>query len=211
MSERPGDPIRLVLDWHALGQSAGLRRNTAGFADVKLLAESSSRENPLVINAFLYAFLCPAKNFDLFLQEDVEVISTDLARIEAKMKSLEAFEREASALPDRDLRRVYLAARKFAARKSALDERRVLATLLFSGPSTATQIVQDLGMSENLAVRILRVLDPVAEEQDQCVFAIRSDTDTLAVVLQLLQSTLGLDPVRVLRRRIDARNAEALP
>ena len=118
------------------------------------------------------------------------------------MKSLADFERDATRLRETGLRTIYLAARNVATRKSARDEQRALATLLFSGPSTAEQLAEDLGISKNLAERILRVLGAVIEERASGRFALRADTDTLAVVLQLLRGTLGLDPIRVLRRRI---------
>ena len=198
------DDVSLVLGWHDLGESADLRRNTAGLGTIKSLAEQANSEKPLVINAFLYAFLCPAKNFDLFLNENIDEISSGVASIEKKMNSLADFEREATGLREASLRDVYLASRNVAARKSARDEQRTLATLLFSGPSTTEQIAEDLGISENLAGRVLRVLGSVVEEQAGR-FTLRADLDTLAVVLQLLRSTLGLDPIRILRRRIEAR------
>lgn len=105
MNEPNKDDVGLVLNWQSLGESAGPRRNTAGFGTIKTLAEQA--------------------------------------------------------------------------------------------------------ISENLAGRILRVLGPVVEEQVPGCFTLRADTDTLAVVLQLLRSTLGLDPIRVLRRRINARQSEA--
>ena len=74
MTDASRDDIALVLDWDGLGESAGLRRNEAGFGTVKSMAERASVDNPLVLNAFLYAFLCPAKNFDLFLTESTAAI-----------------------------------------------------------------------------------------------------------------------------------------
>lgn len=209
MKQLGKDQVNLVLDWHDLHESPGLRRNTAGFDTIKSLAEQANRDKRLVINAFLYAFLCPAKNFDLFLKENTDEISSDIATIEKKMKSLADFEREATSLRETGLESIYLAARNVVARKSARDEQRTLATLIFSGPSTTEQIAEDLGISENLAGRILRVLGAVVEEQASGRFALRAGTDTLAVVLQLIQSTLGLDPIRVLRRRIEAQKSEA--
>jgi hypothetical protein len=203
--------VQLVLDWNDLGASASLRRNTAGFATIKSLAAQTNSGRPLVINAFLYAFLCPAKNFDLFLKENIDAISGTIVRIEQKMNLLTEFERRGLGLREPGLRNTYLAARNIVARKNARDEQRTLATLLFSGPSAVNQIAQDLGVSENLAERILRVLDPVTEEPAPGRFRLRADTDTLAVVLQLLRSTLGLDPIRVLMRRIEARKSEAAP
>lgn len=207
MSELAACHVELVLHWRQLDGLAGLRRNSTRFVDIRTLAEQATRERPLAINAFLYAFLCSAKNFDLLLKESVEAIASELAAIEGKMRALEAFEREARPLPTSGLLEIYLSARNWAARKTARDERRTLATLLFSGPSTAEQIARDLGINENLASRCLCVLAPLAEEQDPGVFALHSDADTLAVVLQLLRSTLGLDPLRVLRRRTEVRKA----
>lgn len=201
--------IALVLGWNGLGETAGLRRNSVGFDKIKELAEKASSDNPLVMNAFLYAFVCPAKNFDLFLRENIDEISGDITSIAGKMDALEAFERNATSLRDAALCETYLAARDVAARRSARDERRTLATLLFSGPSTAEQIAQDLGIGEGLAARILRALALVIEEKEAGAFTLRSDTGTLAVVLYLLRSTLGVRPVYVLQRRIAARKSEA--
>jgi len=205
MNDASGDHIKLVMTWDKLGETAGLRRNQAGFGSIKTLAEKATSDQPLVINAFLYAFLCPAKNFDLFLNENVDAVADDVGSIRSKLNLLEDFERDGKALSDPDLQRLYIAARNTVARKNARDERRTLATLLFSGPSSVEQVAEDLGISENLASRMLRVLGPVAEQTEQGHFALRTDTDTLAVVLHLLRSTIGLDPIPVLRRRIEAQ------
>lgn len=201
MAEVSRDDITLVLGWDDLGASAGLRRNQAGFTTIKAMAEEATAENPLTLNAFLYAFLCPAKNFDLFLRENLQAITSDIQSITERMKEIEAFERDAASLND-GLRMTYLAARNVVARRSARDERRTLATLLFSGPSTARQIAEDLGIAEGLAVRTLRTLASVLKQQPGGQVVLRSDPDTLAVVLHLLRSTLGIDPIRVLERRL---------
>lgn len=84
-----------------------------------------------------------------------------------------------------------------------------LARVAIRPGSVGIKTLAEQAISENLAGRILRVLGPVVEEQVPGCFTLRADTDTLAVVLQLLRSTLGLDPIRVLRRRINARQSEA--
>ncbi len=208
MTDASRDDIALVLDWDGLGESAGLRRNEAGFGTVKSMAERASVDNPLVLNAFLYAFLCPAKNFDLFLTESTAAISSDIQEISAKIESLSEFERDAVDQPPAGLRETYLVLRNVVARRTARDERRTLATLLFSGPSTSAQIANDLGIGPGLAERVLRALAPVLERHDGDAYALRTDTDTLAAVLHLLRSTLGVDPLGVLQRRIAAQSAE---
>lgn len=196
--------IKLVLGWDDLGATAGLRRNQAGFSKIKEFAETATEADPLVINAFLYAFLCPAKNFDLFLREDLEAISGDVRQISRKMAQLTEFEREARALMGSPLRELYLALRNVVARHSARDERRTLATLLFSGPSSVDEIAMDLGISCNLAGRAVRTLAAVLVDPGAKKLALKPDTDSLAVILHLLRGTIGSDPLAVLERRLAA-------
>lgn len=209
MGDASRDDITLVLGWEGLGESAGLRRNEVGFETVKAMAEKASPENPLVMNAFLYAFLCAAKNFDLFLTANTDTIASDTKAISAKMDSLADFERDARNWPPASLRDRYLALRKVLARGTARDERRTLAALLFSGPSTSVQVAEDLGMSTGLAERILRALAPLLERHNDDAYALRTDTDSLAVVLHLLGSTLGVDPLGVLQREIATHRTES--
>ncbi|MGI9511221.1 MAG: hypothetical protein ACR2QJ_17925 [Geminicoccaceae bacterium] len=209
MADTPNDDVNLVLGWDGLGASAGLRRNDTGFGTVKSMAEEANADNPLLLNAFLYAFLCPAKNFDLFLSENTGAIAGDIKAISAKMDLLSDFERDARNWPPTSLREGYLALRKVIARGTARDERRTLATLLFSGPSTSAQVAEDLGINTGLAERILRALAPVVERHDDEAYALRTDTDTLAAVLHLLGSTIGVDPLSILKRRIAANSAES--
>jgi hypothetical protein len=198
------EDVALVLSWEDLGDAASLRRNTTGFDKVKELAVKASPDAPLKLNAFLYAFLCPAKNFDLFLTEDTGTIREGVSEIAEKMDLLSRFEREAKETVPEWLLSTYLALRNVVARRTARDERRILAALLFSGTSTAEEIAADLGISGNGVERVLRSLEPVLRHPDEHRVALRADTDNLAVVLQLLRSTLGVDPLAVLQRRIAA-------
>jgi len=193
--------VSLVMGWSAPGSGKELRRNTAGFSAIKERVAKSNDGNPLEINAFLYAFLVSAKNLDLFLRVNSESIKEDLKQIREKMAALECLEREGSN-PNNDLLlSTYKSIRPVAARPSARDEQRTLAMLLFSGPSTAEQIKEDLDIDKNLAERILRALSVlvVQTEEDPNIFVLRSDTNSLAVTLYLLQYTLGIDPLRVLQ------------
>ena len=200
--------VSLILGWDDVGDTAEFRRNSTAFGVIKALAAEASREKPLRLNAFFYAYLCPAKNFDLFLEENVDEITSDIADIESKMGHLEAFEREAEAI-DKTLRKTYLAVRHVAARANARDEQRTMAVLLFNGFSTADQLAMELGISENLAERCCRALHPVITEDDKGRFALKNDNETLASVLYLVRATLGLDPVSVLKRRIAAASARS--
>lgn len=211
MTQPPDATVKLVLGWKELSEDAKLRRNEAGFDRVKQLALEASADQPLKLNAFLYAFLCPAKNFDLFLTESMEEISEDVAAIDVKMNKLAEFEREAKKPPEPSLREPYLAVRAVVSRRTARDERRTLATLLFSGPSSSHQIAEDLGIPSDLAERILRALAPVVEHDDKDgAHVLHTDTDSLAATLHLLRSTLGVDPLAVLQRRMGTRRSEGI-
>ena len=197
--------VALILGWDDLGAAAGLRRNDAGFGDIKKRVTQTDGEKPLKLNAFFYAFLFPAKNFDLFLSEDFKAVEKAIGEIEKKIRQLLEFERTACDDTPTALRNSYLALREVIGRGTARDERRTLATLLFSGPSTAEQVARELGITANLVDRMFLALSPVLESSGEQSVALRADTNSLAVVLYLLRSTLGVDPIAVLRRRIDAQ------
>lgn len=209
MSRDGKDTVALALGWDALGETAGYRRNSVGFGQLKEDARAAAESGTaLRVNAFLYAFLCPAKNFDLFLQENFDAVAGQVDRIQEAMLALQHFERTGDDGLDSHLRSTYLALRRVVARRSARDERRTLATLLFSGPSTPEQISQDLGITVNLVERTLLALALVVDVSEDGTHVLNSEPESLAVVLQLLQSTLGFDPIRVLKRRIEARESE---
>ena len=193
--------ISLVMDWSAPGSGKAFRRNTSGFSTIKDYVAKVRDGRPLEINAFLCAFLMKAKNLDLFLRVNNESIKDHLKQISTKMAALENLEREGIVPSDDLLFNTYMSIRAIAARPSARDEQRTLATLLFSGPSTPEQIEADLGIDKNLAERVLRTLSPlvVQTEEDSNCFVLRSDANSLAVALYLLQYTLGVNPLRVLQ------------
>ena len=201
MSDTGHYDITLVIDWPTLANGESLRRNTTGFGTIKNLIAASRDNEPLEINAFLYAFLVSAKNINLFLKANDERTKAPIQTICDKMNAIARLEREGTKPEDDSLLRIYKRTRLIAARPNTRDEQRTLATLLFSGPSTPEQIEADLGIDKNLVARIFRALSPLIEqtEADSNRFVLRSDHNSLAVTLYLLQYTLGLEPVRVLQ------------
>ncbi len=189
--------VRLVWDW-----PGSIRRNEIGFGQIKQMVLSSNDTTPCQLNLFLYSFLCPAKNLDLLLTEALTV--ADAEKFESIQKNLNIIEHfERSGIVKRNQEMVckkWLEIRKVAARANARDEQRTLATLLFSGPSTTDEVAKDLGISVNLAQRIMRAVQSVLTTAmpEDGRYQLDTDTDSLSATLYLLKCTLGLDPTAVL-------------
>ncbi len=157
------------------------------------------------IDAFAYAFLKGAKNIDFFLpeQRDIDRSDADLYRnriawYRHQTGLLERLERRGArgGLADSDSL-AYCALRRILTRASARDERRALAALLVSGPSTIEQISEDLGLSYTLGPRILPTLESIGVLQRRGEqYLIR--TDALPRTVFLLRETLGIDLLGVL-------------
>ena len=147
------------------------RRRARGFSGIKRFVARLSacaerletvKSIDVEVDAFAYAFLCGAKNFDFILplapNQKVSVpgfLYDEYQHAWAKtLQQLELFETSGQPLPkaERDL---YLGIRKILGRPGARDEFRALATLLVSGPSTGSEISKDLGMPYDLSDRIL--------------------------------------------------------
>jgi hypothetical protein len=182
------------------------RRRAGGFGPLKdflacaLTPELGAREIECRFDAFAYAFLSSAKNMDLLLPVNANAVlppsefAGELRRLSANLRRLSVFERTGKRPGDAVMTKRYLATRRILSRASARDERRVLATLFVSGPSTAREISDDLGISQNLAARILGLLG-----ESGCVsarsgnrYAIDHDHRSLAVAYYLVRETLGL-------------------
>ncbi|MEM7311034.1 MAG: hypothetical protein AAF682_30470 [Planctomycetota bacterium] len=123
-----------------------------------------------------------------------EVASTALERFERRGHELPLFwgPKRGYLPPPDEVRERYLALRRAVARPSARDERRVLALLVFSGPSTFDEVEQDLGLRAGLAPRLLAPLLDTG-----CLTLLngryRLVERTLPVVLFLLREKLGID------------------
>ena len=182
------------------------RRRTKHFQKIKkfvsnLFELSCSDQGPFdikcKINLFAYAFLKGAKNFDLFLpvSEDNNGFKDKLRLWENQLADLENFERQGIPFPsDSPLRsEQYLALRRIIARPSATDERRTLATLLVSGPSSIEEISIDLELNYTLGQRTVGVFhdQAILERDSKGIYVITEDA--LPLVVFVLRETIGLD------------------
>ena len=195
-----------------LGLDRLFRRRIRGFDPINQfvgalasLPSSPAFPQPLVchIDAFAYAFLKGAENFDLLLPLD-DTANVDFRNTRASwiktIKALENFERLGKALPAEAsvTAEAYLAIRNIFARPSARDERRALATLLLSGPSTLEEITLDLGLNYTLGQRTLAGFESIAvvEKRSNSVFSIAESA--LPRVVFCLRETMGVDPLSAL-------------
>ncbi|MEM9088242.1 MAG: hypothetical protein AAGC93_05800 [Cyanobacteria bacterium P01_F01_bin.53] len=169
------------------------------------------------VDLFAYAFLAGTKNFDLLLpltpNNNIAIaqVQTDCA---LALRALENFERTGTLPPKFDEldAQQYLAIRRVISRPSARDELRTLATLMVSGPSTAPDLVRELGINEGLAQRMLGLFESIGiftrwgEEPgrrvEEPVFVI--DKVAIPLVVFCLRETLGLDLLSNLSVLMDA-------
>lgn len=156
------------------------------------------------IDAFSYAFLKGAKNFDIIMSE-TDKVEGAYRKIRKSLldeiAQLEEFEREGYKPTDEKIMENYLALRAVIASLSARDERRALATLLVSGPSTSQQISQDLAMPYGLSDLVLPIYKKIGvveqrEEFGEINFAVKKEA--LARVLFCLRETMGIDFISIL-------------
>jgi hypothetical protein len=189
------------------------RRRAEGFTEIKefvgaLTTIATSEEGigtvRCHIDAFAYAFLKGAKNFDFLLPEEKDKsgpFRLILPKWEEKITALEEFERTGeSPPPEIELfKEQYLDLRKIITRKSARDERRSLATLLVSGPSTLKEIKDDLGLNYSLSQRTIGTfteIGVVIQRQDDERYVISQEP--LLIVVFCLREVMGLDYLSVL-------------
>ena len=198
------------------------RRNVNGFADIKQFVASLisivTKEEGIgdvycLMDVFSYAFLKGAKNFDYQLPEiknnfHKDIVRSDLYReCEGKwskeiLPALEDFERIGKPFPEGFSveKEKYLRLRDILSRGSARDERRSLATLLVSGPSTMKEISEDLGLNYTLGNRILGIFADkdikVVDIQNNGKYVIYQDK--LPLVVFFLREIMGLDFLRSL-------------
>lgn len=188
-------------------RSRGFKKIQAFFAVLNEIVQQQA-DLPNIqceIDAFAYAFLKGAKNVDFFLpeQRNVDQGDSDLFRNRIVWhrrltRQLERFERRGSrtGLPASETEG-YCELRRILTRASARDERRALATLLVSGPSTVEQISDDLGLPYTLGPRILPTLEGIGVlERRDGQYLIR--VDALPRTAFLLRETLGIDLLEVL-------------
>lgn len=186
------------------------RRRVGGFTHIKKFAGKLNEvltftkdlgDVECEIDVFAYAFLKGAKNFDFFLPETKEkkgLFRAIYPQWRKEITGLESFERDGRPSTGTDIS-AYLKLRCVVSRKSARDERRALATLLVSGPSTREDVTEDLSLPYSLAERILPTLQDVGVV-DICNEKYIIKTDALPRVVFCLREVMGLDLLPVLAR-----------
>ncbi len=199
------------------------RRKVKGFDDIKkfvaslmsIVTKEDIGDVYCLMDVFSYAFLKGAKNFDFQLPEIKDsvpegIVRSDLFReYEEKWREkilpvLEDFERIGKPFPNgfseqfKIDKEDYLGLRAILSRGSARDERRSLATLLVSGPSTMKEISEDLGLNYTLGNRILGIFVDIGivkiQDNDKYIISF----DKLPLVVFFLREIMGLDFLRSL-------------
>jgi len=205
------------------------RRNKKGFGGIKKFVSSLmsvDSENDIgniycLMDVFSYAFLKGAKNLDFQLPEikkdfpkEVDKIlkslNLDLFRKFEKewreniIPTLEEFERMGKSFPENfEINNDdYLDLRGILTRTSARDERRSLATLLVSGPSTMEEISEDLGLNYTLGNRILGVFADIGVVETQGNDKYVISLNKLPLVIFFLREIMGLDLLRLVKEEI---------
>ena len=189
------------------------RRRAGAFSDIKRFVGGLSElvvSNPSLgvvrceIDVFAYAFLKSAKNFDFFLPENQEktgLFRDTYPKLQKELAALESFERQGKIITAIDTK-AYLDLRRIVSRKSARDERRTLATLLVSGPSTKKEIKDDLGLPYGLSERILPTFKNIGVVKSEVVdsennrYVIREEA--LPRVIFCLREKNGIDLLETL-------------
>ena len=188
--------VVLHLEWsEELKATPPMKRRVDGFNDIKQHI-AKARDGEIHLHAFTYAFLRKAKNIDLYVEADDKRVQQKLYCINRSVQALEALERDGAHLKAEhaSLKPIYLALRRVVARAGARDERRALVHLLMNGPCTDADLAADLVLSENLAIRIRKALQPGLGDPDgQGHYGI-SDA-ALPVVVFLVRETTGIDPL----------------
>ena len=185
-------------------------RNINGFGEIKsivsdlffILNIDKLKYSPLChLNAFTFAFLAAAKNYDLFIAIDnKQEVKEKVEQLVAEINSLTEFERIGKPLAEKygSLKAPYLSLRQMIARPSARDEQRILALTLISGSMTFEKLEAALGCNTSLIQRILAmfVADKVILE-NRLNYSINENY--LAIVLLCLRETHGMDPLNILQ------------
>lgn len=158
------------------------------------------------IDLFAYTFLVGTRNLDRLLPikktSDMELAQIQRRCTEA-IRTLEVFERTGHlpvGMSELDSQQ-YLSLRRIIARPTARDERRILARLLVSGPSTASNLERELDLDYTFTYQTLclfesigifaRWMQSAGKQVEEMAFVI--EKAAIPLVLFCLKQTLGLD------------------
>jgi len=188
-------------------------RHINGFGEIKqfvgdlsyLLMTDQLKQSPICfLNAFTFAFLASAKNFDLLMDiVNQQEVKTKVELLVNEINNLAEFERRGKPLAEAysSLKTPYLSLRQIIARPSARDEQRILSLVLLSGLTTFAQLEASVDGNTSLVQRILALfkeINVIVEVQSKyCI-----NENNLAIVLFCLRETQGLDPISMLENLV---------
>jgi hypothetical protein len=183
------------------------RRGISGFGPIEQMVHALiglDTEIRCHIDAFAFAFLRSAKNYDAFMRVDptsLDSLRKQLSLWDEAVLALTEFERLGQPLPPEwaHLQQPYLALRSIIGRDSTRDERRTLVLLLVTGPATADQIRDDLRLNHSLSRRVMGALvetGALSYRQESAQYLL--ELETIPVVLFLVRELMGLDMLGML-------------
>lgn len=190
-----------------LNLDSTFRRRPSGYGPIQRIVSSlvdQEREIRCQIDAFAFAFLKGAKNYDMLMTVDpdsLRQVQTQLNEWKKAVDALTEFERRGNPLnePWLSLKPIYLALRSIVGRASARDERRTLVLLLVTGPASSDEIKEDLRLNYSLSKRVMSALvntGALTYRKETSHYAIRQET--IPVVLFLVRELMGLDMLAML-------------
>lgn len=198
----PASEGRLVLG----NCEALFERHPDGYRPLKELEQAlpqlesahPGREIRCHFNAFAYAFLKGAKNYDfLLLEERNSPFRQEEAHFRALLNELERFEQRGETFPASLDRETYFALREIFTRRSAREERWTAAELLVSGPATAQSLTAALGSHEPTIRRALHRYQALGvlslDGEVACLSRLH-----LPLVYFFVRELMGIDPLELL-------------
>ena len=190
------------------------RRSISGFGPLQKMVSTLldvDMEIRCQIDAFAFAFLSGAKNYDTLLHVDhssKQILQKQCAQWRDAVAALTEFERLGKEKPSKwslsssdwsHLKATYLALRSIVGRDSARDERRTLVVLLITGPASSDQIREDLRLNYSLSRRVMSALvdtGALSYRRESSEYLL--DLKAISVVLFLVRELMGLDMLEML-------------
>lgn len=184
-----------------IGEIANIRKFVGALVRI---SDTDSSLGPVVCNidAFAYAFLKGADNFDFLMPEKKESAGpfrTVFPKWEEEMGRLERFEQFGDPLPD-EAGKDYLSLRKRITPATAGNERRLLATLLVNGPSTVEEISRELDIGPVRSRGITGMFEEIGVTEETRDGKHVISEQALPRVLFCLRGKMGLDFFNLLNK-----------
>ncbi|SET52536.1 hypothetical protein SAMN05216326_13313 [Nitrosomonas marina] len=196
------DPAKDILNLETT-----FRRRPSGYGPINQIVSNLVDQKEIIrcqVDAFAFAFLKNAKNFDTLMaidSESLQRVKVQLEKWNNALYALTEFERLGKPLkePWHSLEHTYLALRAIVGRASTRDERRALVVLLITGPASSNNIKDDLRLNYSLSKRVMGAMiktGALEYREKTSHYAIRQDA--IPVVLLLVRELMGLDMLAML-------------